>query len=70
MRDDALEEVLGLLVTAVERLDELAYDLLAEAVAAGETARPELERRIVRARNTLERAAALLRDDAGRDEAP
>lgn len=64
----ALEEVGRTLDGVVERLDELAFDLLREAAAAGRTSRPPLERRLVRARNAVERARRLL-DPEGR-EAP
>lgn len=49
-------EVAGL----VERVDELALQVLQEAVDAGATSRPALERRLTRARHALERALDLL----------
>ncbi len=58
--EDALAAVAGDLRGAVERLDELAFDALREAVAGGATDRPEVERRITRARNAVERAISLL----------
>jgi len=62
---DVIAQVLALVASAAERLDELAYDLLVEALGRGERERPELERRVVRARNALERAAAILRRGPG-----
>jgi len=56
------------------RLDQLAEDLadaaleaLRESLDAGE-ARPELERRLTRARRSVERAAALVRGRATDDD--
>lgn len=65
----ALEEVRAGLDGLVERLDELAFDVLREAAAAGRTSRPALERRIVRVRNALERARRLLEPGAAPDDA-
>jgi hypothetical protein len=56
----ALDEVRAALDGIVERLDELAFDVLREASAAGRSTRPALERRLVRARNAVERARRLL----------
>jgi hypothetical protein len=56
-----LEEIRAGLVAVTERLDELALAVLHEAVEAGATTRPELERRLTRARHALERALALVR---------
>lgn len=58
--DERLSEIAAELGVLCERLDDLALESLREAVAAGATARPEAERRIVRARNALERARHLL----------
>jgi hypothetical protein len=58
--DDRIGEVTGELRAIVERLDEIAFDALREAVAEGQTARPELERRVVRARNAIDRALRIL----------
>ena len=69
--DEALEPICAELRGLVERLDGLAFDALREAVAAGASGRPERERRIVRARNALERAISILerpRPGAARDE--
>ena len=46
----------------VDELDEIAFDRLREAVAAGATERPALDKRITQARRALEKASRLLRD--------
>jgi hypothetical protein len=43
-----------------EELADHAIDVLREAVDRGETARPDLERRLTRARAAVERAIGLL----------
>jgi hypothetical protein len=53
----AIGEELGRLA---ERLASIGMDALREAVTAGETRRPELERRVTRARHAVERAAGIL----------
>jgi ElaB/YqjD/DUF883 family membrane-anchored ribosome-binding protein len=58
--DERIAEICSDLASLVERLDELALEALRDAVDQGATARPELERRIVRARNALERARHVL----------
>lgn len=64
--DDDVGEVREQLVDLTERLDELIVEVLREAVEAGATDRPQLERRLTRARRALERAASLLgSDDSG-----
>lgn len=60
MSDERIGEVTGELRAIVERLDEIAFDALREAVAEGQTTRPELERRVVRARNAIDRARRIL----------
>ena len=59
----------------VERLDAVAEELadaaiaaLREAMEAGSGPRVELERRITRARRSVERAASLLRGSAADDD--
>ncbi len=49
-----------------EELADAALDALREAMAAGER-KPELERRLTRARRAVERAASLVRDGATDD---
>ena len=60
MSEDRIGEICSELGALIEKLDDLALEALREAVAEGATARPEIERRIVRARNSLERARHLL----------
>ena len=50
------EELSGL----AERLATIGMDSLREAVRAGETRRPDLERRVTRARHAVERAVGIL----------
>ena len=59
----ALEELRGSIADAIDKLDDMILALLRDAVAAGERVRPAAERRLVRARNALQRAAGLLLDD-------
>lgn len=51
----------------VEAMDELVLEILRDAAEAGVGGRPELERRVTRARNGVERARHLLR---GGEEGP
>lgn len=62
MFDEEIAEVADELAAIVERLDAIAFDALRDAVASGKTARPEAERRVVRARNAIERARRILED--------
>jgi hypothetical protein len=59
-----IEDLRARLETIAEELGELAVAVLREAVEAGEDKRPELERRLTRARNAVEKAAHLLDDRA------
>ena len=47
-------------------LDEIAFDRLREAVADGEISRPADDKKLMQARRSIEKAAAILRqlDDA------
>ncbi len=51
-------------------LDDVAFDRLREAVADGELARPVEDKRLMQARRSIEKAAAILRalDDASADD--
>ncbi|MGA8295492.1 MAG: hypothetical protein WB770_00440 [Acidimicrobiales bacterium] len=60
MSDERIGEISEELATICERLDEIVFEALRSAVANGETARPEIERRAVRARNAIERARRIL----------
>jgi hypothetical protein len=53
-----------------EELGDVIYDVLREAVSRGEAKRPDLEKRLTRARNAVAKAVHLL-DDSGpsRDDA-
>ena len=61
MTADELEEIADRLDAIDERLADLAMSALREAIEAGES-KPELERRITRARRAVEKASTLLRD--------
>jgi ElaB/YqjD/DUF883 family membrane-anchored ribosome-binding protein len=61
--DERIAAICGELGSLAERLDDLALETLRAAVEEGETTRPALERRLVRARNALERARHLLEAD-------
>lgn len=58
--DEILDEICADLNRVAERLDDLAYDLLREAVRDKADKRPELERRVTRARRAIERAIQTL----------
>jgi predicted transcriptional regulator len=45
-----------------EEIDEVAFDLLREAMADGEVERPQVDRRLMQARRAVEKAAGILRD--------
>ena len=57
-----LQPIADRIEALVEELDEIAFDRLREAVAAGATERPALDKRITQARRALEKASRLLRD--------
>ncbi len=61
-----LDALAGRLDHLAEELADAAMEALREAMAAGE-AKPELERRLTRARRSVERAAALVRGGAVED---
>lgn len=61
MRAEELDTIADRLDDINEQLAELALAALREAIEAGE-AKPELERRITRARRAVEKASNLLRD--------
>ena len=63
MPDERIAAIRTELGSLAERLDDLALEALRVAVEEGETTRPALERRLVRARNALERARHLLEAD-------
>lgn len=55
--DDLAERTQALIAD----LDDVAFDLLQEAVASGATSRPSSDRELQRARRALEKAADALR---------
>ena len=57
---DELEQIAAELATIGERLADVAMSVLREAISAGESRRPDLERRVTRARNAVERAVSIL----------
>ena len=57
-----LQPIADRIEALVEELDEIAFDRLREAVAAGATERPALDKHITQARRALEKASRLLRD--------
>jgi ElaB/YqjD/DUF883 family membrane-anchored ribosome-binding protein len=65
--DERVEEIVSELAAIVERLDEVAFDALRDAVADGVTTRPDIERRVVRARNAVERARRILEKGGQRE---
>jgi ElaB/YqjD/DUF883 family membrane-anchored ribosome-binding protein len=60
--DERIDEICAALASLIERLDDIALEALREAVERGATARPEIERTVVRARHALERALHLLEE--------
>jgi hypothetical protein len=67
---DQLDEIARQLSDIVERLDEVAFEALRSAFADGQTVRPDVERRAVRARNALERARRILEAGEGGPDGP
>ncbi len=57
-----IDEVRARLEAIAEELADMALDVLREAVDQGADNRPELEKRITRARTAVEKAANLLHD--------
>jgi hypothetical protein len=55
------EELVERLDEIGNELDELAFDLLQQAVADGATERPAADRTLTQARRAVEKAAGLLR---------
>lgn len=58
---DDIESIAGRLEALSEELNDLAMSLVSEAIAEGKGERPEAEKRVSRARRTVDRAAAQLR---------
>ena len=55
-----LDEIRYELSAIAERLADLAMDSLRQAIGEGESRRPDLERRLTRARHAVERAIGAL----------
>ena len=66
-RAGELDAIRAELASLAERIGDLAYEELRRAVADGEGRRPELERRLTRARGAVERAVGILQDGTGGD---
>ena len=65
---ETVAEIVDDLTRAAERLNDAAMTVLSRAIEAGAADRPDIERRISRARRTVERAVQQLRgsaEDAG-----
>lgn len=60
MSDD-LDRIAEQLDTLSEQIDEYAFDRLREATAAGETARPQSDKKLMQARRAMDKASHLLR---------
>ena len=58
-----VDDIRDRLQAIAEELADQAIEVLREAVDRGETARPDLERRLTRARSAVERAVHLLNAD-------
>ena len=63
-----LESVRQILQEIIDRLDDIAFRELRGAIARKETKRPDIERRVTRARNALIRVMPLLRVDEVAEE--
>lgn len=59
--DDDIESIAARLEALSEELNDLAMSLVSDALERGAKDRPEVEKRISRARRTVDRAAGQLR---------
>ena len=66
-RAGELDAIRAELASLAERIGDLAFEELRRAVADGEGTRPELERRLTRARGAVERAVGILQGAADDD---
>ena len=62
---EIVAEIAGELTLIAERLNEVSMAVLSEAIETGDDTRPDIEKRISRARRTVERAAAQLAGSDG-----
>ncbi|MEM9562198.1 MAG: hypothetical protein AAGA93_06265 [Actinomycetota bacterium] len=58
--DDRIDDIRSRLESIAEELTDVSVDLLREAVEAGETARPEMDKRLAQARRAVEKASRAL----------
>lgn len=65
--DENIESIAGRLEALSEELNDLAMSLVSAAIAEGKQERPEAEKRVSRARRTVDRAAAQLRGSLTND---
>lgn len=61
--NDRIADIQLRLESIAEELADVSIDLLREAVEAGETKRPELDKRLSQARRAVEKAARSLEPD-------
>lgn len=66
--ESSVAEIAEELASLAERLNEVAMALLGRAIEEGTGERPEMERRVSKARRTVERAVAQLRTSGGPDD--
>jgi hypothetical protein len=66
--DERLGALADRLRAVEEELGDVIYDVLREAVAKGAGKRPDLEKRLTRARNAVTKAVHLLDDDGQRSD--
>lgn len=66
--ESSVVEIAEELASLAERLNEVAMALLGRAIEEGTGERPELERRVSKARRTVERAVGQLRTSGGHDD--
>lgn len=57
---DQIERIESVLRQCAEELNDLSMTVLSAAIEAGDSARPEVEKKLSRARRTVERAIAQL----------
>ncbi len=65
---DDLESARDNISSVIEQLDDLIFRELRRASARGDQRRPEVEKRMTRARNALVRASLLLFDEPTENE--
>lgn len=58
--DHRIADIQARLTSMAEELTEISVDVLREAVEAGETRRPEIDKRLSQARRAVEKAARVL----------